>query len=904
MNSLTLLTLLSGITLASGLAAGAGAAADPPLAVGQLQCEYLVNPLGLDTARPRLRWVLTSPRRGERQTAYQVLVASTPELLRRDRGDLWDSGKVPSDQSAQVPYGGKPLEATQRAYWKVRAWGRDGGKPTAWSEAAWWEMGLPRPEDWHGEWIGRTRETEYQPAPLLRREFNVDGRVKRARAYVSGLGYYELRLNGEKVGDHHLDPGYTRYDRRALYSTYDVTPLLRRGKNAVGAMLGTGWHNVHTKAVWYFDRAPWRAAPRLRTELRIEYTDGRTETIVSDESWKTSTGPVVFDSIYGGESYDAREEKAGWDRAGYDDRGWQSALVVPAPGGAVSAQQMPPIKITDTLKPVRVTEPKPGVFIFDIGQNMAGHAQLRVEGPAGTKITLRYGERLHPDGTLDRAAIAQHMIKDPPQRFQTDEYTLKGDGTEVWEPRFTYHGFQYVEVTGFPGKPTLDSLRARVVHSAVERAGELETSSELVNRIQRATRWAYLSNLHSIPTDCPHREKNGWTGDAHLAAELGIFNYHPAAVYTKWIQDLSDEMRESGELPGIVPTSGWGYEWGNGPAWDSAFLLIPWYLYQYYGDTRILETNYPKMRRYVDYLTTKAKDGIVSIGLGDWVAPGPTAPTEVTSTGYYYVDARIVADTARLLGKEADAKKYSELADSIRDAFNRTFFKPETAQYADGSQAALSCALYQGLVPKGEEQRVLKNLVAAVDKHDGHVFAGILGTKYLLHALRDNGRPDVAYRVTAQTTFPSWGHWLEQGATTLWEAWNGTDSRNHIMFGDVSAWFYRALAGINPDPAGPGFKKVIIRPYLPEGMTFARATYPSIHGTIQSGWTRDRSGVTLAVTIPANSSATVYVPAAENHRVIEGGRPAETAEGVRFLRREGEAMVYEIGSGSYRFQVR
>ena len=902
--------ILAGLTVTAGLmvmGASAGAAERGALKVEGLQCEYLTNPLGLDETHPRLRWLLQSPQRAQRQSAYQVLVASTEAALQADRGDLWDSGKIASAQSAQVPYAGKPLASGQRAWWKVRAWDRD-GKPSAWSRLASWEMGLLSDGEWHGKWIGRTTDTEARPAPLLRREFEVHGKVKRARIYVCGLGYHEVRLNGAKVGDHELDPGYTAYDRHALYVTHDVTDQLRPGKNAVGVILGNGWYNVQTVAVWYFDKAPWRAAPKLRMDLKIDYADGRTETVATDESWKTAEGPIVSDGIYAGESYDARREKTGWDRAGYDASGWNAAKIVLAPGGTLVAQAMPPIRVVETRKAVKLTEPKPGIFLFDLGQNLTGHALLSVSGPAGTEVTLKYGERLHKDGTLDQEHIAMHQrpygARERPKgapvpRFQTDTYTLKGSGTEQWEERFTYDGFQYIEVTGFPGKPTLDSVKARVTHTDVASAGDFACSNPLLNQIQKATRWSYVSNLASIPTDCPHREKNGWTGDAHLAAEQALYNFQPAAVYTKWTRDLADAMKPSGQLPGIVPSSGWGYDWGNGPAWDSAFLLIPWYLYEYQGDTRILERNYEKMRHYVDYLTSRANGGISNLGLGDWVPPGKTAPVEVTSTGYYYKDARIVAATAAMLGKTEDARKYNALADSIREAFNAKFFNPETGLYSNGTQAALATPLNWDLVPAQYRKRVVDNLVADVEKKAGHLDTGILGTKYLLNVLLDNGRPDVAYQVASQKTYPSWGHWFEQGATTLWESWNGGDSLNHIMFGDISAWFYRALAGIRPD--APGFSRIRIQPQVVGDLTWARGTHDTPYGRIESGWKLENGRFNLDVTVPVNTVATVYVPSAQRATVTEGGKPAEKAEGVRFLRSENGSAVYEVGSGTYHF---
>ncbi len=875
------------------------AAAQAGVRVEQLRCEYLDNPLGIDTPQPRLSWILTSDERGAKQAAFQILVASSEAALKTGQADFWDTGKVASDETAQIRYAGPPPISRQSCFWKVRVWDQ-AGQPSE-SSPARWEMGLLQPGDWQAKWIARTTDTNSNPAPLLGRAFQVAGKIKQARAYICGLGYYELYLNGEKVGDHLLDPGFTRYDRRALYVTYDVTDQLRSGANAVGVILGNGWFNCHTKAVWNFHEAPWRAAPKLLLHLRVDYIDGRSETIVSDASWKCSTGPIVFDSIYGGETYDARLEKPDWATASYDLSKWEDVKIVEAPAGQLSAQMMPPIKIAQTLKPAKITEPNPGVFIVDVGQNLAGMAELHVEGPAGTRVRMRYGERLSADGTLDTRDIEQHVKKlGKEQSHQTDTYILKGGGRkESYASRFTYHGFQYVEVTGFPGKPTLDNFRIRFIHSAVPKAGEFTCSNPLLNRINRAADWAFLSNLQGLPTDCPHREKNGWTGDAQLACEQAQFNFFPVSVHQKWIGDLADEQKPAGQLPGIVPTSGWGYSWGNGPAYDSAFLLIPWYEYLYYGDTGIFRRHYDGMKRYVDYLTTRSKNGIVNIGLNDWAPWKTKTEAGITDTAYYYVDTKIVAHAAELLGKRDDAQKYNELAASIHAAFNKQFYHADTATYDQGSQTALSCALYQGLVAPENKARVLENLVASVEKANNHIDTGILGAKYLLNALLENGRADVAYRMVAQKDQPSWGWWLEQGGTTLWEQWNGSESRNHIMYGDVSAWFYKALAGIQPDPQSPGFKHFFVTPHVVGDLTSARGEYDSIRGKIVSDWQLLNGEFCLTLIIPANTTTTLSLPIAGN--VLEGSQPAAKADGVKFLRTEGGRSVFSVESGKYRF---
>ena len=867
--------------------------------IADLRCEYLCDPLGIDVAQPRLSWKLRSSRRGRKQTAYQVLVASDRDMLDDDRGDLWDTGKVDSDRSIHIAYAGRPLSSRARCYWKVRVWNED-GDPTAFSNVATWEMGLLEPRDWRAKWIAAPGDHDdaAEPAPYFRKGFILSRRVKQARVYVCGLGYYELHLNGRKVGDHVLDPAFTRYDRRALYVTYDVTDQLKKGGNALGVILGNGWYNMHTRAVWDFDKAPWRDRPVLLCQIEVTLADGSKRTITSDGTWRVSTGPIVFDSIRNGETYDARREIPGWDTADLEDMDWPLARVDSGPKGRLSAQMMPSIKVTKTLKPVKLTEPQPGVYVFDMGQNLAGWVRLKTSGPARVRVAMRYGERLNDDGTVDQREIGQHIKSGPPQ---TDTYILKGEGTEVWEPRFVYHGFQYVEVTGLPGKADLDTVRARVVHTAFDRAGTFECSNELLNRIQRSTLWSYVSNFHGYPTDCPHREKNGWTGDAHLAAETGLYNFDSAAAYAKWMNDLKDEQRSSGELPGIVPTSGWGYHWGNGPAWDSAYVLIPWYLYQYRGDTRILAEHYERLKRYVDYLTGKAADHIVAIGLGDWAPAKSKTPERVTSTGYYYRDALIVSKIAGLLGKADDARTYGDLALRIRDAFNRAFYDEEKGLYEGGTQTALSCALYHGLVPPSEQQKVMSHLVALIEKNDGHLDAGILGTKYLVDCLTADGRADVVYEMATQTTYPSWGRWLEQGATTLWEQWNGEASRNHIMFGHISAWFYQTLAGINVDPESVGFKHIIIKPRLLGDVEWVRAEHESMYGTIESRWEIEGDQFILNVTLPANTTATVYVPSDKETFITEGPDSIHAGDHVRFLRLEDGYVVFATESGEYEF---
>ncbi|MHB8899126.1 MAG: glycoside hydrolase family 78 protein [Thermoguttaceae bacterium] len=1056
----------------------APAAAGQPAHAGSLRCEYLENPLGIDQPQPRLSWQIVDPRRGAHQTAWQILVASSQAELAADRGDLWDSGPVESDQSIHVVYQGKPLRSHQACWWKVRIWDHD-GKPTGWSQPANWSMGILQPAQWQAKWLEYTmpfhrtvepgsaaeqlkladaswiwtaegdaavsvpkgkrffRRTielpgklrprwaylvlaaddnfrlwlngakvsenmpednawhrayeveltekltpgrnvlavdadnlvagpaglamklvveladgqrlswvtdeawkatatpaaggaffapdlddsawkpaavvgkvgidpwkipqtganlgwvQEAPSPVFRKTFSVAGPVRRATAYVCGLGYHELRLNGSKVGDHVLDPAFTRYDRRALYVTHDLTSQIRQGQNALGVMLGNGWYNMHTRATWNFDQAPWRARPTLLFHLRIELEDGSVQTVTSDGSWQATTGPVVLDSIRAGEVYDARREMPGWDTAPFDARAWDRPQIGSGPAGVLSAQMMPPIRVTGTVEPVAVSEPQPGIYVFDMGRHFSGWAQLRLRGRPGTQVTLRYSERLDPAGMIERSEISKFVFEGP---FQVNTYVLNGQGLETWEPRFTYNGFRYVEVTGLDQKPAPDLLLGKVVHTDFARPGRFECSNPLFNRLVDLTDWSYRSNYHGYPTDCPQREKNGWTGDAHLAAEQAMYRFENTASYLKWIQDIHDEQRDSGEICAIVPTSGWGYAWGNGPAWDSAFLLIPWYVYTYRGDLKILADHYDRMRLYVDYLAGKAENGIVTIGLGDWVPADTVTPNTITSTAYYYVDATIVAQAAGLLGKADDARKYTALADQIRKAFNREFYKGD-GLYLNGSQTALSCALYQGLVDDSQREAVVTRLAEQVAARNDHLDVGILGAKYLFHALSQNGHHELACRILNQKTPPSYGDWVEKGATTLWEDWQGISSLNHIMFGDVVAWFYQQLAGINADPDRPGFKHVIIRPRPAAGLDHVTASTESMYGTIRSAWKKGPGGsFTLDVTLPPNTTGTVYVPAASQAHV--------KADGARFHRIEAGSAVYEIQSGSYRFETK
>lgn len=887
-------------------------AASAQLVPGDLKCEHLTEPLGIDVPVPRLSWRLTSrsPERGQRQSAYRILVASSAAKLNDHQGDLWDSGKVDSDRSVLTPYEGVSLASRQRCWWKVMAWDAE-GSPGGWSEPSCWEMALMDEADWEARWIASSAmETSPPPleaAPMFRRKFAVERRVRRARAYVTGLGYFELTLNGKRVGDHELDPVKSRYDRRVYYVTHDLTDQLRQGENVIGMMLGTGWYNMHTKAVWGFGQAPWRARPRMLCQVEIEYVDGRRETIVSDGTWQVSTGPIVFDGIRNGETYDARLEQPGWNEPGFDARSWSQAAEVEGPSGVLSAQMLPPIRVTQTLSPKTRKEVKPNVWVYDFGQNLAGKLHLSVRSPRGTTISLKQGERLYPDGTVEQEQIAR-FIKSG--ELQTDTYVCKGQGLETWEPRFVYHGFQYVEVRGLQAPPTLDLLRADVMHTDFASAGSFACSNELFNKIQSCTRWSFISNYHGIPTDCPHREKIGWTGDAHLVAETGLFNYDMAASYTKWIRDFADEQREDGDLPGVVPTSGWGYshgpepykKLGYGPQWEGAFVLLPWQVYLYTGDLRILTEHYPRFQRYLDHLTRHAEDGIIRFGIDDHAPAITKTPPEDFATGFYYQIAQIVRDTAGLLGRNEDERRYADLAESIREAYNRNLYNPATGIYASGSQTAQSAPLYFGIVEPRQRDRVLANLIADIKRQDNHLDTGVVGVKFLMNALMKHDGSAIAYQIANQRTFPSWGFWIDRGANTLWQKWDDSMSRNHIMFGDISAWIFKYVGGLQLDPASPGFKHFFIRPSFFDGIQWTRAEHESPYGEICCRWRRAGDALEVDATVPVNSTATVCLPGSAE-RITENGVALAKTKGIQRVTSTGASTLVHVGAGQYHFRI-
>ena len=888
----------------------------------QLRLEYRDNPLGIDVAAPRFSWLAApanAKARGLRQTAYRILVGSSESALRAGSGDLWDSGRVASADSAQIVYAGKPLVSRAAAFWKVQVWDQR-GKASEWSSPAEWSMGLLQPEDWQAKWIGRDEPAGSEapdrrlPARYLRTEFTVGKPVRRAMVYYSGLGTSELYLNGAKVGDHVLSPGLTDYDKRALYVTFDVTRQLTAGKNAIGLILGNGR--------FYAPRAERTrnfGFPKAILRLDIEYEDGSISAVVTGPEWKLSThGPILANNEYDGEEYDARRELAGWDRAGFDDSAWEAAQVVTAPAGALAAQMANPLRVVQSLNPVSVKMVRPGVWIYDMGQNMVGWCHLIVSGPKGTQVQLRHAETLAPDGSLYVANLRTARA--------TDIYTLRGEGSEVYEPRFTYHGFRYVELTAspVPAIPRAFELVGRVVHDDMQAVADFSSSSEMLNQIHHNVFWGIRGNYRSIPTDCPQRdERQGWLGDRSQVSRSESYMFDIAAFYTKWEQDLADSQRADGSIPDVAPNY-WPL-YNDDITWPGTFLFVPGMLYDQYGDRRVLERAYPAIKKWIEHERGYLQDGLMPKDMyADWCVPPEDPklihskdPARVTNrtliaTAYYYHLLRLAARYARMLDQPADATGYEALAEQVNAAFQKRFLKPATGVYDNATQTSSILPLFFNLAPAENRAALLASLVNNIVKvTDGHVGTGLVGAQFLMRTLTDNGRSDLAYEIATQPTYPGWGYMVSKGATTVWELWNGDtadpamNSGNHVMqIGDLAVWMYEYLAGIRPDPANPGFRHVLIHPYPAGDLTFVKASHESLYGKIAASWKRDGGAFTLSVSIPPNTSATVWMPAKDAASVTESGRPVAHARGVKFLRTEGDSALFEIESGDYMFQTK
>jgi alpha-L-rhamnosidase len=872
----------------------------------QLCCDYAENPLGVDSSPPRLFWKLESNERGQLQTAYEILVASSAEILAQDKGDLWDSGRVKSGEAIQIPYAGRILRSSQQVFWKVRVWDQS-RNVSDWSQPASWTMGLLSESDWQAKWIASPTNCE---TLLLRREFAVKPGLRRALIHVCGLGQYELTLNGAKVGDDLLAPGWTKYDKTCLYDTRDITSRLHAGQNAAGLFLGNGMYNVHagryTKFIGTF--GPLKAI----AQLRLEYADGSVETIGTDGQWRVAPGPITFSSVFGGEDYDARLNPVGWDKSGFDSSNWIPAQVVAGPGGKLAGLSCaaPPLRAFEILQPVQTNSIRTNIVVYDFGQNAPIMARIKIKGPAGSRVRIIPAELLKPDGSVDRGSVGNGLAY--------WQYTLSGDGEENYFSNFFYHGCRYLQVECFAATnsvkiPAVESIEGVVVHSASEPVGEFSCSNDLFNRIHTLILWAQRANIVSILTDCPHRERLGWLEQYHLNGPSLRYEFDLAQLYTKGMNDMADSQLADGLVPSIAPEypvfSG-GFR--DSPEWGSAFVIVPWQQYQFAGDTELLRRNYDEMKKYVAYLGTKARANIVAYGLGDWYdigsrAPGPAqlTPNSLTATAFYFYDTWILAQTAAMLGKKDEVKKFTAHADAIRAAFNGKFFNATNGSYATGSQCANAIPLVMNLCEPTNRAAVLNALVADVRQHGNANTAGDVGYRYLLRALAEGGRSDVIFDMNNQSEKPGYGYQLKMGATSLTEAWNAnrSSSQNHFMLGQIMEWFYADLAGIAPDPSAPGFKKILIRPQPVGDVTWVKCAYDSIHGRIASAWEKTDGKFSINLEIPPGATAMVFIPAQAAGDVSESGVTATKSRGVKFIRLENDRAIFEIASGKYQFTV-
>ncbi len=870
----------------------------------ELKCEYSVNPLCIESTNPRLSWILKSEDRNQYQSAYRILVSSTKANIEKNIGDLWDSHKVNSGESIHVLYNGRPLSSAMRCWWKVCVWDKSNLK-SDWSEAASWEMGLLEQNDWKARWISY----ECQAAPLFRKEFEIAKDVKAARVFISGLGYYELSINGAKIGENVLDPAQTDYEKRTFYVVYDVTQSIKRGENAIGIMLGNGWYNQsavnHGKYGW---KDVVYGKPVLIFQMRINFSDGTEKLLISDESWKGASGPVISNNVYAGEAYDARLVQNGWDRPGFDDSQWNQVGISESPGGKLISQKLPPIKKMAGIKPVDIHNPLPGVYVYDLGQNFAGWVKLRINAPTGTEINLRFSEALQKDGMIDPASTGVYATN----VIQTDKYYCNGKGEEIWEPRFTYHGFRYVELTGFPGKPALDNIEGVVVHTSVKRTGEFFCSDTMINKLHNTALRTEMSNLYGIPTDCPHRERCGWLGDAFLTSDMTMYNFEMPLFWSKFIDDIETSSR--GGIPtNIAPGRRYG---GSDPDWGAAYIQLVWNMYLYYGDKSIIYEHWKGMSFFMNYLQRIASGNIIYSGIGSLFSPGrimpEETPVEFTSTVLYYFCTDAMSKMASVIGKTEDAQKYSVSSQNIKSSFNSKFYDGKGKTY--GCQEKNTLALSFGLVTDNDEKDVAKILSCYIFNNQCHVSTGIFGSRYIYELLGKSGYGELVSEILKQTTFPGYEYLFSRGATTFWENWGeekfsdrgspGDErSRNHPFQGGFDAWFYNGIGGIIPDPENPGFKHIILKPDPVKTMDNADVRYRSIYGDVRSEWCFGGNKFKWQISIPVNTTATAYIPAESPENVTESGVPASETAGAKYLRMEDGRAVFEIGSGSYTFIV-
>ncbi|HKN24830.1 MAG TPA: glycoside hydrolase family 78 protein [Candidatus Acidoferrum sp.] len=910
-----LLILVALVTLTLSLASLALAATQ--LTITNLRCEYKSNPVGIDILQPRLSWELVSSERGTLQTAYQIRLATSEENLTKNKL-LWDSGKQASDASIQVVYQGPALETGRRYYWQVRVTDNL-GRTSDWSAPVYWEMGLLHDSDWQARWITPNLQedtSKSNPVPMLRREFQVKKDVVSARLYPTAMGLYQLELNGKRVGDQYFTPGWTAYDFRYQYQTYDITSDLRLGVNCLGALLGDGWFRGNM--TWDNRRNSYGTRLGLLVQLVITYKDGKQQVVTTDENWKAATGPLLLSDIYDGETYDARLERTGWSAPGYDDKDWKGVSLLDSPKAKLVAPAGPPVREIQELKPVKILKTPAGDTVIDMGQNMVGWVRFHVSAPAGTTITLRHAEVLDSAGNFYTENLRSAK--------ETIRYTAKGQGIETFEPHFTFQGFRYVAVSGWPAAPSLDDFTGVVVHSAIQPSSTFETSNELLNKLQHNIIWGQKGNFLDVPTDCPQRdERLGWTGDAQAFARTASFNHDTAAFYTKWLKDVALDQQDDGAVPYVVPNV-LSHRTRKGESasagWADVSTVVPWTIYLSYGDRRILEGQYSSMKAWVEYMRREAGDRYIwssGFSFGDWLAfattnsdyPGATTDKDLIQTAYFARSTALLQQTAQILGKTEDASTYAALLEKIKSAFQKEFVTPN-GRLSSNTQTAYSLALAFDLLPEAQRKGAAERLAQDVRKF-GHLTTGFLGTPLLCQVLSDYGYLDEAYLLLNRKEYPSWLYPVTKGATTIWERWDGIkpdgsfqdkgmNSFNHYAYGAIGEWMYRVSAGIDIDPQHPGYKHILIQPRPGGGLTFVKASVHSMYGQVATAWEIKDGKLIIHVAIPANTTATVRLPKAKLEQVTENGASLQASPGVSHAQQLEDAVTAELGSGSYVFE--
>lgn len=883
-----------------------------------LRCELLQDPQGIDVLQPGLSWEIVSDERDVKQTEYHILVASSVDKLTEHDADVWNSGKIKSAESVYNRYAGPALKSKNKYYWKVKVSTNKG--ETGWSKPASWLMGLLHYKDWEGRWIGFDRFFSWDQeregrlsARYFRKEFSTEKTVASATAYIMGMGLYELYVDGKKIGDQVLAPAPTDYTKNIKYNALDITEHLKQGRHALGVVLGNGRFFAMRQAKPY--KVKTFGFPKLLLQVVIRYTDGSTASIKTDHTWKgTAEGPVLANNEYDGEIYDARKEFKGWSQPGFKEDKWLNAEYVQEPGGTYEAQLNEPMKVMRNIAPVSVTKRPNGKYIIDFGQNFAGWVKFNVKGPGGTIVSLRFAESLEPNGELFRTNLRDAKA--------TDTYILKGEGRETWSPRFTYQGFRYVELSGYPGIPQKSDFTGCLVYDDMKTVGTFESSNSLLNQIYKNSWWGIASNYKGMPVDCPQRnERQPWLGDRTVGAYGESFLFDNTALYKKWLDDIRYAQKEDGAIPDVAPAF-WRY-YSDNVTWPATLLFVTDMLYKQTGDISVLHKNYPAVKKWMAYMKDRYmnSEGIITKdSYGDWCAPPVSAeagkgvnadqkhPSALIATAYYYHLATMMTRYSTLTGNGGDSSGYAALASELKEAFNRKFYNAE-GYYGDNKLTDNLLPVYFGIVEDVHKTKVVKQICYLIEeKNKGHLSTGIIGTNFLMRTLTENGRSDLAYRIASQKTYPSWGYMIENGATAIWELWNGNtaapkmNSQNHVMMlGDLLIWYYENLGGIKAE--APGFKEIVMKPEMIKGLDAVNATYNSVHGLIKSSWTKSANDFKWDISIPANTTARISIPAKSSAQVKEGGVKASEAEGIKFIKMEDNRAVFELRSGNYALEA-